>query len=747
MKSSHQLRRHHGLRGRARAGLRGARRGGSTSSRSSRRARTAASSSIARQTAAETVVAVPNTYADLSLAERPVILKVHGGVDAGPTRGRESFVVSEDDYIGYLAQSELANVLPVTLAAKLRRSHLLFVAYPVVEWSLRVFLHRVFGDEPISYRSWAVLPGRAADPARVLAAAGRGSVRRRARGFRGRARAAALGGRAGVILETPYKGLVPFEDTELDALLFFGRERESEIIAANVLASRLTVLYGPSGVGKSSVLRAGVAHRLRRQAQENVDEARPSGVRRRRLRRVERRPGRRHSEQRCATRWPSSSARRFSMSSEGSRSRTRFGRWTEALACDLLLMLDQAEEYFLYHAEETGLRARAARSRHAAPDCACACCSRSATTRSPSSTGSRGASRTCSRTTFGSTISTAARRERRSSGRSSATTRRRGESVEIEPELVEAVLDQTAAGKVDLGRSGPRPRGRRERTRAAIEAPYLQLVMERVWDEERGAGLERVSGSRRSRRSAAPRRSCRPICSALSPELTADEQDVAADVFRYLVTPSGTKIAHGAGDLAEYAAVDERAAAARALDAGPGAHRPHRRRSGLERRTVRDLPRRPRRAGLAWRREQELERERRAAARRQRRLYASGDGRARGAGRDDGGRDLRVQPARQRADGEPARPRASACSPKRLHQLDIDPQLSMLLGLEAAKTDRTAQTQDVLSQAVEASRMRDVQRVSDTAPPSRTAGRPASNRRQALAARRDRSSCASPTAR
>ena len=57
-----------------------------------------------------------------------------------------------------------------------------------------------------------------------------------------------------MILDSPYKGLVPFEDTELDALLFFGRERESEIIGANVLAARLTVLYGPSGVGKTSVL-------------------------------------------------------------------------------------------------------------------------------------------------------------------------------------------------------------------------------------------------------------------------------------------------------------------------------------------------------------------------------------------------------------------------------------------------------------------------------------------------------------
>jgi DNA-binding SARP family transcriptional activator len=107
----------------------------------------------------ETVVAVPNAYAELSLAERPVILKVHGGVDPHADRDRESFVVSEDDYIGYLAQSDLANVVPVTLAAKLRRSHLLFISYPVVEWSLRVFLHRVFGNEPISYRSWAVLPG------------------------------------------------------------------------------------------------------------------------------------------------------------------------------------------------------------------------------------------------------------------------------------------------------------------------------------------------------------------------------------------------------------------------------------------------------------------------------------------------------------------------------------------------------------------------------------------------------------
>src|SRR5918998_4319355 len=49
---------------------------------------------------------------------------------------------------------------------------------------------------------------------------------------------------------------MPFD--EKDAAYFFGRERESELIVDNLTASRLTLLYAPSRVGKSSVLRAGV---------------------------------------------------------------------------------------------------------------------------------------------------------------------------------------------------------------------------------------------------------------------------------------------------------------------------------------------------------------------------------------------------------------------------------------------------------------------------------------------------------
>jgi DNA-binding SARP family transcriptional activator len=105
---------------------------------------------------AATVVEVPNAYAGLSLESRTVILKIHGGIDTHPERQWESFVVSEDDHIDHLAQAEISVVVPVAIAARLRRSHFLFLGYPLQTWSLRVFLHRVWGRERVGYRSWAI---------------------------------------------------------------------------------------------------------------------------------------------------------------------------------------------------------------------------------------------------------------------------------------------------------------------------------------------------------------------------------------------------------------------------------------------------------------------------------------------------------------------------------------------------------------------------------------------------------------
>ena len=70
--------------------------------------------------------------------------------------------------------------------------------------------------------------------------------------------------------KTPYKDLMPY--SEEDAQLFFGREKDWKNIVSNLKGSPLTVLYGSSGVGKSSVLRAGVAYHLRQEAKQNLND-------------------------------------------------------------------------------------------------------------------------------------------------------------------------------------------------------------------------------------------------------------------------------------------------------------------------------------------------------------------------------------------------------------------------------------------------------------------------------------------
>lgn len=58
----------------------------------------------------------------------------------------------------------------------------------------------------------------------------------------------------------PYKGLESF--TVADAPIFFGRDLEVRRFTNRVLANRLTILYGESGSGKSSLLQAGLAPAL-----------------------------------------------------------------------------------------------------------------------------------------------------------------------------------------------------------------------------------------------------------------------------------------------------------------------------------------------------------------------------------------------------------------------------------------------------------------------------------------------------
>ena len=95
----------------------------------------------------------PNEY--LGLDQRPVILKIHGAVDR-LDRERDSFVITEDDYIDYLTRTDISNLMPVTLAARLKNSHFLFLGYGLRDWNLRVILHRIWGQQKLTYKSWAI---------------------------------------------------------------------------------------------------------------------------------------------------------------------------------------------------------------------------------------------------------------------------------------------------------------------------------------------------------------------------------------------------------------------------------------------------------------------------------------------------------------------------------------------------------------------------------------------------------------
>ena len=111
-------------------------------------------------------ITVPNEYVELPIdeegvLERTVIVKLHGGAaDLGPgwPSLRDNFVVTEDDYIGYLTQSPVESLIPLQILNKIRDSHFLFLGYRMRDWSVRVFLQRIWGEHPLEARSWVVDP-------------------------------------------------------------------------------------------------------------------------------------------------------------------------------------------------------------------------------------------------------------------------------------------------------------------------------------------------------------------------------------------------------------------------------------------------------------------------------------------------------------------------------------------------------------------------------------------------------------
>jgi WD40 repeat protein len=486
---------------------------------------------------------------------------------------------------------------------------------------------------------------------------------------------------------SPFKGLNAFEDSELDALLFFGRERETEIVVANLIASRLTVLYGPSGVGKSSLLRAAVARSLRELPEEPLVVV--------------------HS------RWSDDPAVALAEAVAEVAGVGSNGSPVEALeraqsGRDVYVVLDQAEEYFLYHADDggPGSFAEALPALLAAPYRVNVLVSlrEDSLARLDRFTGRIPG-------LFANTL----RLDRldREAARSAIVrpverfAELTGTDVAVEPGLVERVLNEVGAGQIEpaLGGLGAVEGGD---DGARIEAPYLQLVMQRVWDEERGAGSDTLRTDTFDRLGGAQHIVEEHLEGALA-ELAPEQKDVAARLFTHLVTPSSTKIAHEVADLADFGQVSveelrpivdtlSERRIVRSLDEG----------GDVRYEIFHDVLAQP---VLAWRARHRTERavERELAERHRRRsrlqrLLALGVVAMAFVGVVAG--FALVQRTNANEQSREARARTLDASAIRL--LEEDPELSLLLASESARRSPAPTAEDALRRSLVASHVRDV---------------------------------------
>jgi WD40 repeat protein len=334
---------------------------------------------------------------------------------------------------------------------------------------------------------------------------------------------------------SPYKGLAPFEDSELDELLFFGRERDRAVIAANLVAARLTVLYGTTGVGKSSVLRAGVARDLRALPERPlvvVHEA-----------------------------WADDPVGSLSGAiaagvglEPGTLSETV--EVAAALRGDVYLLLDQLEAYFVYHGAEPALADGILELlvRPELPVHILVAIREDALARLDAFKGQL-PGLLANRLRLDHLTRAAGRRAIVGPIERYGALVPEEEGLAVEPALVDAVLDGVLAGLVVQASRGrgvskaatPQPR---------IETPYLQLVMQRLWEVERAEG-SRVLQLRTLERLGGPGHIVEAHLTHALAALTPVQMGLAAMTFNQLVTPSGMKIAHGTRDLANYAHTSE----------------------------------------------------------------------------------------------------------------------------------------------------------------------------------------------
>jgi SIR2-like domain len=97
----------------------------------------------------------PARYREFALEERSVILKIHGDVDREDSE-RDTYVITEDHYIDYLAREGVRALIPAYLMRRIRESDLLFLGYSMRDWNLRVILRQIWAEQGFSTGGWSI---------------------------------------------------------------------------------------------------------------------------------------------------------------------------------------------------------------------------------------------------------------------------------------------------------------------------------------------------------------------------------------------------------------------------------------------------------------------------------------------------------------------------------------------------------------------------------------------------------------
>jgi Novel STAND NTPase 1 len=357
-------------------------------------------------------------------------------------------------------------------------------------------------------------------------------------------------------LDSPYVGLNFY--TQDNAAMFFGRDAERTVLISNLRASRLTLLYAQSGTGKSSVLRAGVASRLGELARRSFEQR-----------------GTARNIPVVFSSWQDEPTDQLiaeiqktiiPFMPETSPPEVAPALLEEAIeaaniAADatLLIILDQFEEYFLYRSKEVR-RGRFANELASCINRADLRANFLISIREDAFSGLGDLFQDRIDNVYGNYLHLehlnreSARQAIEKPIASFNELHKHEAPFEIEQDLIDAVLgqlrtDQFAPDQGVIGGLG----GRKGAGRYAgeIAAPYLQLVMKRLWETELARGSRKLRLETLEELGAAKTIIETHVDRALE-GLSDDDREAAGDAFRYLVTPSGTKIAFTASDLADY---------------------------------------------------------------------------------------------------------------------------------------------------------------------------------------------------